>query len=220
MRSIRLAGHRFRTRTLVVGAAAMIAVPLAAAAADAATSDSGTIDGCYLKATGSLRVIDASASGLRGQCLAAETPISWNQVGPQGPQGAQGLPGGKGDKGDQGVQGLPGEKGDTGPQGEQGLKGDPGPQGPKGDQGPAGVSGYSRVYNELNVATGQAATIDAACPAGKVVVGGGFYADNNSFSVSESFPIDGQTWRVTARNGAPADVSNILIAYALCLNAS
>lgn len=66
----------------------------------------GTINGCYEKRTGVLRVIDAEAGKA---CLSAETPISWNQRGP------------KGDKGDQGLQGLQGEKGD---------KGDPGTPAP------------------------------------------------------------------------------------------
>ena len=47
----------------------------------------GVIHGCYLKAVGSLRVIDPST----GQhCTVVETPIQWNQTGPQGPSGATG----------------------------------------------------------------------------------------------------------------------------------
>lgn len=188
MRSIRQAGHRFSKRTLVIGAAAMIAVPLAAAA-DAATPDSAIINGCYLKATGSLRVIDPSAGGWRGQCLAAETPISWNQVGPQGPQGEQGVPG---------------------PQGEQGIQGVP---------GPAGVSGYVRVQQAATVAPQQVAILDVPCPAGKMVVGGGFYSITSSLPVQASFPVDDQTWRVVADNGGSSSAHSLFV-FALCANAS
>lgn len=62
----------------------------------------GVINGCYNNKTGTLRVIDPTASS----CNPDETAIHWNQVGPQGP------------------------KGDTGPVGPQGPQGVPGPQGP------------------------------------------------------------------------------------------
>ena len=56
----------------------------------------GVIHGCYLKAVGSLRVIDPGA----GQhCTKAETPISWNQTGPQGPTGPTGPAGPQGPQG-------------------------------------------------------------------------------------------------------------------------
>ena len=60
-----------------------------------------TIDGCYNKGSGALRVIDAAAT----QCKSSETPISWNEVGlpgsvgltgPTGPQGPQGMTGAAG----------------------------------------------------------------------------------------------------------------------------
>jgi len=47
----------------------------------------GVIHGCYKKSGGTLRVIDDTTS----QCDSrAETPIQWNQTGPQGPQGLTG----------------------------------------------------------------------------------------------------------------------------------
>jgi hypothetical protein len=84
----------------------------------------GTINGCYLKVTGTLRVIDTA----KGQhCLSGlETPLSWSQQGPPG------LPGAKGDTGPAGA------KGDTGEPGSPGAKGDTGDTGPTGPQGPAG----------------------------------------------------------------------------------
>jgi hypothetical protein len=77
-------------------------LPLFAAAVLIVTGGSAyagnTIDGCYNKGSGALRVIDATAT----QCKSSETPISWNEVGlqgsvgptgPQGPQGAAGAAG-------------------------------------------------------------------------------------------------------------------------------
>jgi hypothetical protein len=64
----------------------------------------GTINGCYEKRTGILRVIDAEAGKA---CLSIETPISWSQQGPKGDQGLQGPKGEKGDKGDKGDPGTP-----------------------------------------------------------------------------------------------------------------
>jgi hypothetical protein len=77
-------------------------LPLFAAAVLIVTGGSAyagnTIDACYNKSSGALRVIDATAT----QCKPSETPISWNEVGlqgsvgltgPQGPQGTAGAAG-------------------------------------------------------------------------------------------------------------------------------
>jgi hypothetical protein len=56
---------------------------------------SGIINGCYNKASGSLRVIDAASD----TCRPSETAISWNQTGPQGPVGPQGPAGPQGPPG-------------------------------------------------------------------------------------------------------------------------
>src|SRR5665213_860899 len=105
---------------VAVLAAAALAV---AATAYASIPDSGgVIHGCYLKGVGSLRVIDSPNQ----KCITViETPIQWNQTGPQGPPGPQGP------KGAIGAQG---------PQGGQGPQGDQGPKGPKGDAGGASTA--------------------------------------------------------------------------------
>ena len=54
----------------------------------------GVIYGCYKQVNGQLRVVRGP-----GQCLPSESPIYWNQVGPQGPPGPPGP---------QGPQGPPG----------------------------------------------------------------------------------------------------------------
>ncbi|WP_157592042.1 hypothetical protein [Solirubrobacter soli] len=67
-------------------------------------------------------------------------------------------------------------KGDSGPQGI------PGPQGPQGVQGPAGPAGsssavgVSTVVARSSAAPGAVVGAQAFCPAGKVVIGSGFYA--------------------------------------------
>jgi len=48
---------------------------------------SGIIHACYVKASGSLRVIDTSVGST---CRIGETPLDWSQTGPQGSQGPQG----------------------------------------------------------------------------------------------------------------------------------
>ena len=77
----------FSAGVAVMGAAALIVGGVARASEDPPDS---MITGCYLKATGFVRVIDASAGK---KCLKIEQTITWNQVGPSGPQGAPGVEG-------------------------------------------------------------------------------------------------------------------------------
>jgi hypothetical protein len=88
----------------------------------------GTIQGCYTKVGGILRVVDTV-----GQCnKTLEVPISWSQ---------QGQPGVPGPAGPQGPRGNPGAAGATGPAGPAGANGGPGPQGPSGERGAQGAKG-------------------------------------------------------------------------------
>jgi hypothetical protein len=93
-----------RRRMILVAIALAVAGVGASIAYAAIPGVSGTINGCYEKRTGILRVIDAEAGKA---CLSIETPISWSQRGEKGDQGLQGLPGPKGDKGDKGDPGAP-----------------------------------------------------------------------------------------------------------------
>ena len=61
------------------------------------------ITGCVAKKTGILRV----PLGDDG-CRKDETPLTWNQEGPEGPIGPEGPKGDQGDPGIQGPQGIPG----------------------------------------------------------------------------------------------------------------
>ena len=76
-----------------------------------AASNNKTITVCADKKTGVLHL------KTRGRCKSSQTPVSWNQQGPQGSQGTQG------------------------PQGTQGA------QGLQGAQGPAGVTVWANVTN-------------------------------------------------------------------------
>ena len=90
-------------------------------AASALAAD-GAIYACVSGRTGRVRAIMTSPP----TCRATETPLSWNQMGPQGPVGPAG------------AQGAQGPSGAPGPQGPTGAAGPPGAQGPPGPQGPAG----------------------------------------------------------------------------------
>ena len=138
-------------RALVLSVATLaLAAGAGVAHAMIPASGSGVISGCYEKRTGILRVIDAEAGK---KCTPYETPISWNQGGPQGPtgdkgptgdngpQGEPGVAGDKGPTGDKGPVGEPGPVGDQGPIGDKGPQGDPGDKGPVGDKGDAGEKG-------------------------------------------------------------------------------
>jgi hypothetical protein len=92
---------RARAKWMLVGAAAALVAGIGGVAFGAIPGSGGVINGCYLKQTGILRVIDAEAGK---KCLSFETPISWNQ---QGVKGDPGLAGAKGDKGDKGDPGTP-----------------------------------------------------------------------------------------------------------------
>jgi hypothetical protein len=128
----------------LVGSHARAAIP----------SPDGTYYGCYLKATGTLRIVDPS----KQTCLPKlEVQVIWSQRGPQGAPGQSVLatPVSPGDLiCPQGgtmfmvgwvetyaCNGLPGPQGKSGPTGPSGLAGVQGPTGPTGPQGPAGVAG-------------------------------------------------------------------------------
>lgn len=126
---------RLKKRLLLVGG--LLAVGFAAVGiAYAAIPDGNTINGCYGKFGGVLRVIDTAKNQKCSNAL--EVPISWSQTGPQGI------------KGDKGEPGTPGAKGD---------KGDPGQP---GSAGPGALAfGYVRADGSINLARSSAgATVD------------------------------------------------------------
>jgi hypothetical protein len=213
---------------LVIGAALAGGVGYAAATV---IGGAGVIQGCYKKENGQLRVV-----GSASECLASESPINWNvqgvngdkgDTGPQGPKGDTGDRGPQGFAGPQGPQGAKGDIGPSGPVGSQGPQGPSGPPGPAGPQGPAGATQVPGVYytpSSLNetIPSLQTRTIQAPCPAGKRVTGGGYATTrpldvflNMSYdSAANGFGYNG--WTLTAYNAnlaGSADVS--VVAYCI-----
>jgi type VI secretion system secreted protein Hcp len=89
-------------RKLVIGAVLVVALTAIAgtyAWASAGAAATQTINAC-LGDSGQLRLV-----AVAGDCRKAETPLSWNTVGPAGPAGAQGAPGVAGPQGPAGASG-------------------------------------------------------------------------------------------------------------------
>src|SRR5690348_5482240 len=199
---------RFRvTRVRVAIVAAFIVAAVAASVAWAASpGDGGVILGCY-DSGGNVKVVAALP------CPKGYTALQWNVQGVKGDQGIQGIQGEKGDKGDKGDQGIQGLKGDQGIQGVQGPKGD------KGDPG-AGLSGYEIVTAQTSTGLFSTNAVDATCPSGKTVIGGGgrtgLAEDGATGNILMSHPQD-NGWHVRAYNSGPFTTMYIT-AYAICAN--
>jgi hypothetical protein len=106
----------------------------------------------------------------------------------------------------------------TGPAGPAGPAGTVGPAGPAGPQGAPGVSGLEivTVSSVSNSTVGKA--IEASCPAGKKLLGGGaqLFGAPGSLALDESFPNGAATWRATAYEVAPTASNWTVTAYAIC----
>jgi hypothetical protein len=94
-----------------IGLAAAIALFVGISVASGAIpSRNGTINSCFAKTGGELRVIDKTK---QQHCNNAERALAWNQQGPKGDPGALGAPGPQGAPGAAGAQGPKGDKGDA-----------------------------------------------------------------------------------------------------------
>ena len=140
-------------------------------------------------------------------------------VGPIGPVGPVGPVGAAGAAGAVGARGAVGPQGNPGPIGDRGERGIEGPIGPHG-----GVYGLVRVPAEFSGVGGpDPRTIDALCPEGTSVIGGG----GSIFSTSpqwipwetvivENLPLlDMSGWRVSARKPSVTYPWTVR-AYAIC----
>ena len=206
----------------MIAAAALIAIPLAGVAADAAVpdGDSAVINWCYQRSSGQLRVVDVSAAQGRGGCSSAEVPISWNEVGPQGaagPAGAQGAPGPAGEQGatgpagPAGPSGAPGADGAVGPAGPAGSVGPAGPAGPAGPDGPQGAPGTGGLTGLRQLSSppfllqpNQTFDNTVYCQADEIVVSGGFFITGD-VTVLRSHPQGFNGWHVQGVAGPPPD---------------
>jgi hypothetical protein len=89
-----------------------------------------------------------------------------------------------------------------GPRGPQAAQGTQGPQGDKGPQGNAGKSvSYSNAYSEfVAVPPGSFRFVNAICPAGTLLVGGGYATDR----VSQAKLVPTNSYPVTMADGRGA----------------
>lgn len=94
-------------------------------------------------------------------------------------------------------------KGPQGAQGAQGPQGAAGPQGPAGPAGPAGPQGQAGL-SQVTVVTAESASdsdgskfVDAHCPAGKRIIGGGatLVGAYGDIALDENTPLNATTWR-------------------------
>jgi collagen triple helix repeat protein len=167
----------------------------------------GVIHACYQNLTGVLRVVDKAAS-----CKLGETALAWSQTGPQGPRGLTGPAGPQGPAGPAGSQGLQGPQGPAGPQGPQGIPGLEGPSGP--------ISGLERVQVNAPFDTTATKEVQADCPAGKKIVGGGYtyFFGGPAVPLDTNLPtLDLGSWMVSGTNFANTQWS--VSAIAICADA-
>jgi len=120
-----------------------------------------------------------------------------------------------------------GKKLPKGPKGAQGLQGPAGAQGPAGPAGPAGAAGPQGQPGLSGVVTVMAQSasdstadkfVDAQCPAGKRVVGGGagLFGAGGSVALDESWPLNDTTWRARGSEVNATGVSWYVRAYVIC----
>lgn len=116
-----------------------------------------------------------------------------------------------------------GPEGPTGPQGATGSQGGVGADGEAGPAGPPGVSGYEVVqHSEMsigNVTTG-VFPVQAACPAGKRVIGGGYSVSPADVARSIGTPTSrpsasGNGWVVEFESGSFGTWT--FTAFAICV---
>jgi hypothetical protein len=75
-----------RTKLTALLAGSVAALALGSIGWAAIPDGAGTIHGCYDKNTGQLRVTDSATNQPKG-CTTKESPLTWNQQGPQGDPG-------------------------------------------------------------------------------------------------------------------------------------
>jgi hypothetical protein len=187
-----------RRKRLTAIAACIVTVAVGSGVALGTVGGGGSIDACYAKTSGALRVIDPSAT----HCGGGETSLSWAQTPAPGPKGDTGAAGPKGD---------PGAEGPQGPKGDTGILGFQGSDGPQGPQGPPGSHGYVIRWGEWQDTPPLGAVRSSVgCPDGKVAVGGGFMLDGADVEESDELPY-GTGWQVTARGGLTGGSFNVVV---------
>lgn len=169
--------------------------------AHAQTAD--VLQACYVPSSGTVYRI--GVTNAPDDCVeTTHVKFSWNAVGPAGATGAQGP---------------------AGPTGATGATGATGPQGPAGPAGASGVSGWEMVVASGQIDNDTGGFVDAACPSGKKVLGGGFFnpETSNESNIMFSRPNDdGTAWRAGWNDegfGSSGDLRPLTV-YAICATAS
>jgi hypothetical protein len=197
-----------------------------------------TLSGCTFPGPVNLNAVSTSQTvnfnGSGSNCKSVAIP-----PGPTGPTGPTGPVGPIGPTGPQGLQGAAGPQGIAGPVGPIGPAGAPGPGGPAGPQGATGATGAAgTAHTQLIIVSNDPVdegtnfvTVQARCPAGEEITGGGYYirlyegTSGNivpAISVVENRPFKPSggginMWLVTGINkDAAARDEDVLAAYALC----
>ncbi|MFF1263488.1 MULTISPECIES: hypothetical protein [unclassified Streptomyces] len=244
-----LARDRFRKAGMVASLALVLAAgvlsPAGAAAQTVArhaseASRHGGDDHCKGDSSRSHRPLGVEANGDNGKGD-GECKGATGATGAKGDTGATGATGLKGDTGATGATGLKGNTGATGKAGANGIngingtngtngingtKGATGATGAKGDTGATGagpLTGYEVVTQQFPVVVGSFTQPFATpCPAGKRVVGGGYFlsSPNQGWEVVRDAPDNGSgaAWTVAIINhNATGSTVNV---YASCADAT
>ncbi|MCC6430438.1 MAG: collagen-like protein [Gemmatimonadaceae bacterium] len=153
------------TRAVALLLLSAVATPLMAQKDKKASHDDDDIVvACYVPRSGTMYRIGTDDT--RDRCASREhVRFSFSTTGPSGPTGPTGAAGAVSPIGPQGPVGATGP---IGPSGTQGPAGVAGPQGPA-----APIVGLEVVQTSGALAPASARNVKAACPAGKVVTGGG-----------------------------------------------
>lgn len=161
--------------------------------------------------------------GPKGDTGPKGPPGQRGETGAQGPKGDTGSQGPKGDVGSQGPRGDVGSQGPAGPAGPPGpvvhsdhhgkpsVQGPPGPKGDRGPRGPKGEPGH-KSHAELDVRRvvtvsetlrpGSTTTLEAVCPRGYFVTGGGVTLRSPDLRVAWDNSGDAQNWIAVVTNEA------------------
>ena len=154
-------GRRLTFPNVTAALALGVALSGGAFALGAIPGANGTINACFARKTGQLRVVDSA----KPKCKKGEKAISWNQRGPAGATGAVGAAGAAGAggaQGAQGPQGAQGQKGETGAQGVPGNNGAPGAPGADGQDGQDGSPDTpAQVLGKITGVDGAGSGLDA-----------------------------------------------------------
>lgn len=157
-------------------------------------------------ANGAIRNVDIARGTISLNRLTTGTQALIRKAGTPGPAGPQGATGATGERG------AEGPRGPEGPRGEQGLQ---------GVQGVPGMSGYELVQESTTSMDVPSQTASAACPAGKLAVGGGATVTPSTAAAitATSAGANGASWTATAQQPAPGTAWQLTV-QAVCVTVS